>query len=76
MKRIGQEGDIGIVHKSRGKKSRRKLKFRQINVRPERPQKRKVKIKRKTAYIPPAVPPWRKFKIGRNASKNIKEVAV
>ena len=53
----------------------RKLKFRQINVRPKRPQKQKVNIKRRTAYIPPAVPPWRKFKIGRNASKNIKEVA-
>jgi len=53
----------------------RKLKFRQINVRPERPQKQKVKIKRRTAYIPPADHPWRKFKIGRNASKNITEVA-
>jgi len=50
----------------------RNLKFRQINVRPERPQKQKVKIKRRTAYIPPADHPWRKFKIGRNASKNIK----
>ena len=36
VKRIGHEGDIGIVHKSRGKESRRNLKFRQINVRPER----------------------------------------
>jgi DNA-binding Lrp family transcriptional regulator len=53
----------------------RNLKFRQINVRPERPQKQKVKIKRRTAYIPPADHPWRKFKIGRNASKNITEVA-
>lgn len=53
----------------------RNLKFRQINVRPERTQKQKVKIKRRTAYIPPEDHPWRKMKIGRNGSKNITEVA-
>ncbi len=53
----------------------RSLKFRQIDIRPEQPQKQKVKTKRRTAYIPPADHPWRKFKIGRNASKNITEVA-
>jgi len=43
VKRIGHEGDIGIVHKSRGKESRRNLKFRQINVRPERHRRGKQK---------------------------------
>ncbi len=134
ISRIRQEGDIGIVHKSRGKESNRidldailciktartvrndntisyqkelyqieevmagkivtvteridgtmrmyyqgrNLKFRQIKVRPERPQKQKVKTRQRAVYIPPADHPWRKFKIGKNAyyaEKNTMEVS-
>ncbi len=56
----------------------RNLKFRQIKVRPERPQKQKVKTRQRAVYIPPADHPWRKFKIGKNAyyaEKNTMEVS-
>lgn len=61
------DGSMRILYQDRS------LKFRKIDIRPERPRKQKVKMKRRTAYIPPADHLWRKFKIGRNASKNITE---
>ena len=63
------DGTMRILYQGRN------LKFMQIEIRPEQPQKQKVKTKRRAAYVPPADHPWRRFKIGRNASKNITEVA-
>jgi Homeodomain-like domain len=48
-----------------------KMKFRQVSMRPERPQKQSAIRASKTVVIPPKDHPWRKFLYGTNTRKKV-----
>jgi len=59
------DGSMAIWYRTK------KMKFRQIDIRPEKPQKQSAIQARKTVIIPPKDHPWRKLRFGSNKRKKV-----